>query len=181
MTDRGQGAEKEKINILYLLTDRKDGSLLSHKKKIIRNYKRAPAPYPVSEENMTPDGHYIFAVDFDNTLIKGNTWPDVNGEMNIPMINYLLMEKQRGTKIILWTSRAGQPLQDAIDLCKSYGLEFDAVNENLPEIIKAYGNDSRKISADKYIDDRAVDPGGVAWTLFTDFKLSIAKSLVQNE
>lgn len=130
---------------------------------------------------MTPDGHYIFAVDFDNTLIKGNTWPDVNGEMNIPMINYLQMEQARGTKVILWTSRAGQPLQDAIDLCKSYGLEFDAVNENIPEIIKAYGNDSRKISADRYIDDRAVDPGGVAWTLFTDFKLSIAKSLVQNE
>ena len=130
---------------------------------------------------MTPDGHYIFAVDFDNTLIKGNTWPDVNGEMNIPMIKYLQMEQARGSKIILWTCRTGQPLQDAVDLCKSYGLEFDAVNENLPEMIKAYGNNSRKVSADKYIDDNAIDPSGVSWTLFTDFKLSIVKSLVSNE
>lgn len=130
---------------------------------------------------MTPDGHYIFAVDFDNTLIKGNTWPDVNGEMNIPMIKYLQMEQARGTKVILWTCRAGQSLQDAVELCKSYGLEFDAVNENLPEMIKAYGNDSRKISADRYIEDHAIDPSGVSWTLFTDFKLSIVKSLVSNE
>ena len=91
------------------------------------------------------------------------------------------MEQARGSKIILWTCRTGQPLQDAVDLCKSYGLEFDAVNENLPEMIKAYGNNSRKVSADKYIDDNAIDPSGVSWTLFTDFKLSIVKSLVSNE
>lgn len=130
---------------------------------------------------MTPDGHYIFAVDFDGTLIKGNTWPDLNGEMNRPMIDYLNMERSRGTKVILWTNRSGQALEDAIDICKAHGLEFDAVNENLPEIIKAYGNDSRKISADRYIDDRAIDPAGVAWTLFADFKLSIARSMVVND
>lgn len=132
---------------------------------------------------MTPDKeHYIFAVDFDGTLIRDNHWPDVDGEVNIPLIRYLLMERQeRGTKIILWTNRSGQPLQDAIDLCRSYGLEFDTVNENLPEIIELYGNDSRKISADKYIDDKAIDPDGVAWSMFTDFKLSITKSFVSKE
>lgn len=103
---------------------------------------------------MTPDGHHIFAVDFDKTLILGNTWPNVDGKANKPMIEYLNMERRkRGTKIILWTCRSGQDLKDAVDFCKENGLEFDAVNENLPEMIKAYGNDSRKISADKYIDD----------------------------
>lgn len=128
---------------------------------------------------MTPDGKYIFAVDFDKTLILDNTWPDVDGRPNKPMIAYLNMERRvRGTKMILWTCRSGQALEDAVNFCKENGLEFDAVNENLPEMIKAYGNDSRKISADKYIDDAAVNPDGVAWSLFTTYELSIMKSLV---
>ena len=39
---------------------------------------------------MTPDGKYIFAVDFDGTLMKGNTWPDVDGIVDIDLIVYLL-------------------------------------------------------------------------------------------
>ena len=130
---------------------------------------------------MTPDGHYIFAVDFDRTLITGNTWPDVNGEANRPMIEYLNMERRkRGTKIILWSCRDGEALDDAVGFCKKNGLEFDAVNENLPEMIEAYGNDSRKISADRYIDDAAVNPDGVAWTLLTTYEMSLMKSSVSN-
>lgn len=43
---------------------------------------------------------------------------------------------------------------DAIEWCHGYGLKFDAINENLPEIIEYYGGESRKIFADVYIDDR---------------------------
>ena len=107
---------------------------------------------------MTPDGKYIFAVDFDGTLIKGNTWPDVDGTVNTDLIVYLIREQDKGHKIILNTCRTGQHLQDAVDLAKTYGLVFDAVNENLPEIIDQFGCDSRKIFANVYIDDRAVGP-----------------------
>lgn len=34
------------------------------------------------------------------------------------------------------------------------GLVFDVVNEPLPEQIKRWGNDTRKIYADYYIDDK---------------------------
>lgn len=37
-------------------------------------------------------------------------------------------------------------------------LTFDAVNDNLPEIIEMYGNTSRKITCDYYIDDKAILP-----------------------
>lgn len=37
-------------------------------------------------------------------------------------------------------------------------LVFDAINDNLPEIVEKYGNNSRKITCDYYIDDRAVLP-----------------------
>ena len=45
-------------------------------------------------------------------------------------------------------------LEDAVSWCRKYGLEFDAINDNLPESIKCYGNNSRKVDADFYIDDR---------------------------
>ena len=40
--------------------------------------------------------------------------------------------------------------------CAGHGLEFDAHNENVQELIDLYGNDCRKIGADEYWDDKAV-------------------------
>ena len=39
--------------------------------------------------------------------------------------------------------------------CKEQGLEFDAINDNLPEIVESFGSNSRKVFANIYIDDRA--------------------------
>lgn len=137
---------------------------------------------------MTPDGRYIIAVDFDGTLISGNKWPDVEGEPNKQLINILIRERQRGNKVILWTNRTDKPekeeypLKAAVEFCKAVGLEFDAVNENLPEIIAAYGSDSRKVSADKYIDDKALDPELINLELFEEFGIPLKTgSLVVNE
>lgn len=94
----------------------------------------------------------IIAVDFDDTLCYSN-WPNL-GAPNLPLINYLHKQKRSGSKIILWTCRAGKPLEDAVEWCKHYGLFFDAINDNLPEIVELYGNNSRKITCDIYIDDR---------------------------
>ena len=44
----------------------------------------------------------------------------------------------------------------AVEWCGNLGLEFDAINDNLPEIIERYGCNSRKISCDFYIDDKAI-------------------------
>ena len=40
--------------------------------------------------------------------------------------------------------------------CAERGLVFDAVNENLPSIIRKFGGDCRKIYADAYLDDKAM-------------------------
>lgn len=60
-----------------------------------------------------------------------------------------------GDKLILWTCREGDALQMAVDWCEEQGLYFDAVNANLPDVIAFFGNDSRKISCDLYIDDKS--------------------------
>ena len=104
------------------------------------------------------EDYQIIAVDFDGTLSFG-TWPGV-GEPNAPLIAYLKEWKSMGNKLILWTCRAGEALELALKWCGEQELCFDAVNDNLPEIVEKYGNNSRKISCDYYIDDRAILPHG---------------------
>ncbi len=96
----------------------------------------------------------ILAVDFDGTVSLGQ-YPNT-GPVNTRLVQFLKQRKQMGDKLILWTCREGTSLQNAIDFCRLNELEFDAINDNLPEIIEKYGANSRKISCDYYIDDKAV-------------------------
>ena len=98
----------------------------------------------------------IIAVDFDGTLCYSE-WPAL-GEPNVRLIEYLKKWKTTGGKLILWTCRAGEALDAAVKWCSEQELTFDAVNDNLPEIVEKYGNNSRKITCDYYIDDRALLP-----------------------
>ena len=63
-----------------------------------------------------------------------------------------------GQQVILWTCRCGERLTEAVEWCRMFGLEFDAVNENVRDTIERYGTESRKISADVYVDDRSCFP-----------------------
>lgn len=96
----------------------------------------------------------IIAVDFDGTLCE-NKWPEISAA-NDELIEYLKKRQASGDKIILWTCRVGELLQQAVRFCYNRGLIFDAVNENLPETLEWMNDDSRKIFANEYIDDRNV-------------------------
>lgn len=97
----------------------------------------------------------VYATDFDGTLCE-SVYPGI-GSPNMSLINHLIKRKEQGNKIILWTCREGVRLQEAVEWCKGYGLEFDAVNDNLQELKDEFGNNPRKIYADCYIDDKAVN------------------------
>ena len=105
---------------------------------------------------MEKRNYNIYAVDFDGTLCE-NAWPDI-GKPNHSLISTLKKAREKGDKVILWTCRTADRLDDAVAWCKEQGLEFDAVNENLPEIIGQFGTESRKVCADIYIDDKAINP-----------------------
>jgi len=96
----------------------------------------------------------VIAVDFDDCICTNN-WPSV-GLPNWKVIDAIKKEQSLGTAIILWTCREGISLQNAVNACKTWGIEFDAINENVPERIREWGRDSRKVSADEYWDDLAV-------------------------
>ena len=96
----------------------------------------------------------IYAVDFDNTLAV-TRFPEIVGPKE-KVVAAVKMLKANGHKIILWTSRAGKDLKDAVEWCTEQGIIFDAVNEPLPEQMERWGNDTRKVYADFYIDDKAM-------------------------
>ena len=98
----------------------------------------------------------IYAVDFDKTLTIGSyEFPDT-GRPNIGLFHFLIEKQRSGHSIILWTCREGAELDTAVSYCRQMGLEFNAVNDNLPRMKEAWGNNPRKIFADYYIDDRSV-------------------------
>lgn len=96
----------------------------------------------------------IIAADFDGCLVT-NKYPEI-GEPIEKNIRKLKEEQSAGAKVILWTNRRGDCLKQAVDFCNDHGIRLDAVNANLPEIIEAFGGDTRKIFATEYWDDRAV-------------------------
>ena len=102
----------------------------------------------------------IIAVDFDGTLCE-NEYPEI-GAPKKDVIGYILeQQKKNDAKLILWTNRSGEYLDKAIYWCLAYGIRFDEINKNLPEIIKKFGNDCRKIFANEYIDDKAIHPSQI--------------------
>jgi len=98
----------------------------------------------------------IIAVDFDGTLAV-DAYPNI-GEPRWEVIDFVKARKECGDTIILWTCRGGTVLQKAVEWARVHGIKFDYVNENCPKRNALYGGDSRKISADVYIDDRGINP-----------------------
>lgn len=95
----------------------------------------------------------IIAVDFDGCLCD-SIYPEC-GEPNMGLIAMLKSFKRAGGRLILWTCREASSLQTAVNWCILQGLSFDAVNDNIEELKILYGNNSRKVYADLYIDDKA--------------------------
>lgn len=101
---------------------------------------------PVTEKNKK-----IFAFDFDGTIVT-NKFPKI-GEPIDEVIDFIKSVKSKGHYIILYTMRENEYLTDALMCCKSLGIEFDAVNDNLPHMKEFYKNNPRKIFANYYVDD----------------------------
>lgn len=105
------------------------------------------------------------AVDFDDTLFIRKSWKNMIGVANEKAIRLIQVLHERGWKIILWTSRNGKALDEAVQFCKDHHVHIDFVNEN-PEAIEWFKNHlgfkesawSPKVFADVYLDDSAFNP-----------------------
>ena len=104
------------------------------------------------------------AVDFDGTIVD-HKYPDIGKEKPFA-IETLKQLAAEGNKLILWTSRDGDLLQEAVDYCHKRGLDFYGINSNRPVGSLFEGRSlstSVKVVADVYIDDKNL--GGLPdWT-----------------
>lgn len=95
----------------------------------------------------------IIAVDFDGTLVQDN-FPEIGAERR-NFCGVIRKLQSIGIRTILWTSRTGKALEEAVTWCEDHDLHFTTVNENVPEVIELTGGiDTRKVYADAYFDDR---------------------------
>lgn len=93
------------------------------------------------------------SLDCDGTIWE-DKYPDV-GEL-LPnakeVINYWY---SRSHTIVINTCRALHYAENAKNYLIANGIKFDFFNENDDKLIQKYGTDTRKISADAYIDDKS--------------------------
>ena len=94
----------------------------------------------------------IIAVDFDGTIVE-HEYPKI-GKEKIFATETLRQLISDGHRLILWTVREGELLDEAVEWCRQRGVEFYAVNKDFPEEnISKNEQFSRKIKADVWIDD----------------------------
>lgn len=89
------------------------------------------------------------AIDFDGTLVSWN-FPLVGKDIGAVDVCKDLIKK--GVKIILFTMRDKEYLDDAVKWCKDNGIELYGVNSNPNQT----WSESRKVHSDIYIDDQAL-------------------------
>ena len=94
------------------------------------------------------------AVDFDGTIVE-DAYPGI-GKPRRFAIESLQELMKDGHQLILWTYRYGDRLQEAVEFCRKYGVEFYAVNASYPQEEFDGEAMSRKIHADIFVDDRMI-------------------------
>ena len=92
------------------------------------------------------------AVDFDGTIVE-HRYPKIGEEIPFATETLKILAQERH-KLILWTVREGELLEEAIEWCRQRGVFFYSVNKDYPEEEKSHNGFYRKLKADLFIDDR---------------------------
>lgn len=112
------------------------------------------------------------AVDFDGTIVQ-HRYPEIGKEIPFA-IRTLKMLSAQGHRLILWTVREGDLLEDAVQWCRKRGIEFYAVNRDYPEeTVDNNSGFSRKLKVDMWIDDRnvgGIPDWGIIYRIITEQK-----------
>ena len=93
------------------------------------------------------------AIDFDGTIVE-NAYPKIGKPLIFAFETIKKLQENRH-RVILWTYRRGEELDQAVAFCEKHGVTFYAVNMSFTE--EDYDTSySRKINADIFIDDRNI-------------------------
>ena len=110
----------------------------------------------------------VIAVDFDGTIVT-HEYPRIGRDIPFAIDTLKKLQEDLHLRLILWTVREGKELDEAVEYCRSKGLEFYAVNSNYPEETPE-SKEPRKLKADLFIDDRnlgGLPDWGVIYNMIT--------------
>ena len=96
----------------------------------------------------------VLAIDFDGTIVE-EAYPGI-GKIKFEADKYINMLYDEGFIIIINTCRTGIFEGNAETFLNHKGIKYHYINNNLPSSIEYFKKDSRKISADFYIDDKCL-------------------------
>lgn len=98
----------------------------------------------------------VIAVDFDGTIVE-HKYPAIGKERPFAVAT-LKQLMEDGHKLVLWSVRTGELLDEAVAWCEERGVRFYAVNGNLDEDANCMNSDNfcRKLKVQMFIDDRNV-------------------------
>jgi len=115
---------------------------------------------------------FTLAIDFDGVIVS-HLYPDV-GKLHEPAKEFVNRLYDTGRfYIIIWSTRAGEDLDQMVEFLKANSIKYDSINENNPLFIEALNSklvpEPRKIYYDMVIDDKALPwfdfNDKVAWDL----------------
>lgn len=109
---------------------------------------------------ISPDDIKTIGIDFDGTIVE-NDFPKV-GEEIADAIRTMKDLQRIGKKIILWTCRGGDYLDQAIGWLKSKEFIPDAINNDIT-LYSLTIPKGPKIWCDLFIDDRNFPPRKISW------------------
>lgn len=101
----------------------------------------------------------VLAIDYDGTIADTN-YPTILGRIKGAK-KYINKLYNDGWYIIVWTCRCDDntttfPMSMAKDWLYANEIPYHKMNEHHPALVLTYNNDSRKIAADFYIDDKSI-------------------------
>lgn len=94
----------------------------------------------------------IIAVDFDLTIVKSD-FPKILRTRRFAKWAINKLHKQ-GFYIIIWTCRHEEHEAQAYQYLTEKNISFDSINTQHAALVEHFQNNTRKISADFYIDDK---------------------------
>ena len=99
----------------------------------------------------------VISVDFDGTIVE-HRYPAIGKELPFATSTLRRFMKD-GHKLVLFSVREGELLEEAVKWCEERGVRFYAVNADIDEDACDHQGTkhwSRKLKADVFIDDRNV-------------------------
>ena len=72
----------------------------------------------------------LIAVDFDGTIVE-DAYPNI-GKPQLFAFDTMKRLQNDGHRLILWTYRSGNKLNEAVAFCSKNGIEFYAINNSFP-------------------------------------------------